>query len=438
MVREHMEANRAEVTGNSISQEQHHDRPVLIVVHEASGTPVGSLAALAEQNDRVRVLWLGTSWGSIPSFVPAWVDLTSAEGQVKPNGQIEALAEAPTIDPRSTSHTLAPLVDDSDVSAHSLGVPDQVPIAAVVDAYGPYWVDCTADELVLRFLVDAQGPFEMDLTDIGPHILVGGMTGSGKSEFLRAMICSLITRYHPTEASLLMVDFKGGSSLGDFLPTPHCVGLVSNLSEIDVERFIKFLEAELLRRQRIMSPFGGEYSSYRRSRRSGDPMVPRLLVLFDEFASFVDKRNREQTIVELAQKGRSLGMHMVLATQSPGSTISRSIRDNVGARFALRTADEAASQAIINVPDAAAIPRSARGRVLAWLGDGSVRQFQGAYTKGYSLASNADGAPVALSMTPRTPAQGRADSEDWKEIVERGGIHYAREGEGHKTYPGST
>lgn len=131
-------------------------------------------------------------------------------------------------------------------------------------------------------------------------------------------------------------------------------------------------------------------------------------------------------------------MHMVLATQSPGSTISRSIRDNVGARFALRTADEAASQAIINVPDAAAIPRSARGRVLAWLGDGSVRQFQGAYTKGYSLASNADGAPVALSMTPRTPAQGRADSEDWKEIVERVGIHYAREGEGDQTYPGST
>lgn len=235
-------------------------------------------------------------------------------------------------------------------------------------------------------------------------MLVAGTTGAGKSEFLRSLVLSLATDYPPSELAMLLVDYKGGASLGDLRRLPHAIGMVSNLSELDVDRLLKFLKRELERRQEILAPFSGEYVEYR---RKGQNDLPRLLIVIDEFQGFVQSgdsgsgTSRQQAILNIAARGRSAGVHMVLATQHPSrDVVSAGVLANVSIKACLRTAEGDASSNIIGAPVAASIPQRLRGRLYLTTDRGSLQAVQSAHTKGVTLAGHSTTARITFADQP--------------------------------------
>jgi S-DNA-T family DNA segregation ATPase FtsK/SpoIIIE len=245
------------------------------------------------------------------------------------------------------------------------------------------------------------GPFVVDLVGDGPHALVAGTTGSGKSELLRALVAGLAARSHPDDVTFLLVDFKGGSAFDVCARLPHTVGVVTDLDEHLAARALRCLEAELRRREQVLRRAGAvDIAAYGGARRAGgrvDEPLPRLVVVVDEFAAlraelptFVD------ALVDVAQRGRSLGVHLVLATQRPQGAVNDTIRANTNLRIALRVQDQADSLDLVGVAGAASLPRSVPGRAMARLGPGEVVVFQAAL----ATASESLGAGTAVIVEP--------------------------------------
>lgn len=407
----------------------------LMVVDEAAAPPIDLLSEYSRHAEAVSILWLGGSWATIPSFVQTWLNALPYGMEVMPAGTLlRPVSTVPGTKLELFCRALAPLVDLPAAKTGALAVPDVVGLSAVLTLGDDLFRSSAVDGIDVEFLVDAQGAFTFSFSKHGPHLLVGGTTGSGKSEFVRALLCSAVAKYGPEELALILIDYKGGSSLGDFRNLPQTAGFVSNASEMNVDRLLKFLASEQRRRELLIAPFS-DYIGYRKS-GSGNRVLPRMLVVFDEFASFVNNAEREQMVVSLAQKGRSVGIHLVLATQSPGTAVTKNIRDNIDARFALRTADASASTAILDSPLASEIAASTKGRVLARLGDDKLRTFQSAYTKSRTLPTSSE-SPVTVLSSSGIPAEQtyaldtmRPDQkEDWEEVVSRVGSSLAPQSE---------
>ncbi|MDI6105616.1 FtsK/SpoIIIE domain-containing protein [Actinoplanes sp. NEAU-A12] len=230
------------------------------------------------------------------------------------------------------------------------------------------------------------GPFEIDLRRDGPHGLIAGTTGSGKSELLQTVVASLAVANRPDAMTFVLVDYKGGSAFGDCVRLPHTVGMVTDLDEHLVRRALESLGAELRRREHLLAAAGAkDIEDYVRSadRDPGRAPLPRLLIVIDEFASMVrDLPDFVTGLVNIAQRGRSLGIHLLLATQRPGGVVSPEIRANTNLRIALRVTDASESQDVINAPDAARIAKSTPGRAYVRLGHASLVPFQAARVGG--------------------------------------------------------
>ncbi|GAA1169952.1 hypothetical protein GCM10009584_08530 [Ornithinimicrobium humiphilum] len=215
-------------------------------------------------------------------------------------------------------------------------------------------------------------PFLVDLARDGPHALVAGTTGSGKSELLRTLVTGLALRLPPSELSLLLLDYKGGSSLGECAALPHTTGLVTDLDPHLAERVLVSLRAELHRREAVLARVGA-----RDVRDHAGPDLPRLLVVIDEFRVLAEELpDFLGGLVRLAAVGRSLGVHLVLATQRPAGVVSADLRANVNLRIALRVRDTADSLDVVEVPDAAALPEHSPGLALLRTGSGAPRQVR--------------------------------------------------------------
>src|SRR5690606_18863798 len=227
----------------------------------------------------------------------------------------------------------------------------------------------------------------LDLRTQGPHALVGGTTGSGKSEFLQAWVLGLAAEYSPDRLTFLFVDYKGGSAFADCVHLPHCVGLVTDLSPHLVRRALTSLRAELHYRERLFNR--KKAKDLLELEKRGDPEAPPALVLvFDEFAALVsDVPEFVDGVVDIAQRGRSLGIHLVLATQRPAGVIKDNLRANTTLRVALRMADESDSTDVIGVPDAAGFDPSIPGRGVVKSGPGRLHPFQSAYAGGWTSAA---------------------------------------------------
>ncbi|MEV0323605.1 FtsK/SpoIIIE domain-containing protein [Streptomyces sp. NPDC050658] len=249
----------------------------------------------------------------------------------------------------------------------------------------------TADAITARWQLGGQstmavigesydGPFGIDMRRDGPHGLIAGTTGSGKSELLQTIVAALAVANTPENMTFVLVDYKGGSAFKDCVKLPHTVGMVTDLDAHLVERALESLGAELKRREHILAAADAkdieDYQDLVRRDPSHAP-VPRLLIVIDEFASMVrDLPDFVTGLVNIAQRGRSLGIHLLLATQRPSGVVSPEIRANTNLRIALRVTDGAESADVIDDPAAGHIAKSTPGRAYVRLGHASLVPFQ--------------------------------------------------------------
>ncbi|MEV4708500.1 FtsK/SpoIIIE domain-containing protein [Actinoplanes sp. NPDC049316] len=228
--------------------------------------------------------------------------------------------------------------------------------------------------------VGLDGAFAIDLVRDGPHALIAGTTGAGKSELLQTLVATLAVANRPDEMTFVLVDYKGGSAFAECADLPHTVGMVTDLDTHLVERALTSLGAELRRREHALAHAGASdivrYQE-RRARDASMPAMPRLVLVIDEFASMVRELPDFVTgLVNIAQRGRSLGIHLVLATQRPSGAVTPDIRANTNLRIALRTTDQAESRDIIDAPDAGELSPGTPGRAFARLGFTALLPFQ--------------------------------------------------------------
>ena len=180
------------------------------------------------------------------------------------------------------------------------------------------------------------GQCEIDPLAHGPHTLIGGTTGSGKSEFLRTLVLGWAHRSSPAQLSLLFVDFKGGASFPDLAELPHALEVITDLDESTAVRAITSLRAEVQRRERWLRDRGA------RDVRDPAATLGRLVIVIDEYAALLAALpDLHSTIIDLSARGRSLGIHLVLCTQHPGSAVRDAIAANCAIRVSFRIADSA-------------------------------------------------------------------------------------------------
>jgi len=235
-------------------------------------------------------------------------------------------------------------------------------------------------------------PRTLDLVEDGPHLLIAGTTGAGKSELLRTIVTALSLTHSPERVNFLFLDFKGGSGLGPLATLPHCVGLLTDLKRRGVDRALASLRAEVRQREQLLAEAGVEdLGSYRLKahqettpgRRSSRRPLPRLVIVVDEFRMLIeDSPSALAELMRVATVGRSLGIHLIMATQRPQGAISSDIRANVTTSIALRVQSEMESRDVINSPHAARIPLSLPGRAYLSRGTEDCEPFQGASLSG--------------------------------------------------------
>jgi S-DNA-T family DNA segregation ATPase FtsK/SpoIIIE len=211
------------------------------------------------------------------------------------------------------------------------------------------------------FSAGESGPVVVDLVRDGPHAVVGGTTGSGKSELLVSWILALATANSPAAVNFLLVDFKGGSSFAEVSALPHTVGLITDLDQAAARRALASLTAELRHRERVLAAAGA---------RALDELteaerMPRLVIIVDEFAVVVGEFPELQALfADLSARGRSLGIHLVLCTQRPAGVIRDSVLANCSLRLSLRVNNAADSVAVIGTSAAAELTGQPLGRCL--------------------------------------------------------------------------
>ncbi|WP_255513614.1 FtsK/SpoIIIE domain-containing protein [Homoserinibacter sp. GY 40078] len=219
--------------------------------------------------------------------------------------------------------------------------------------------------------MDPDGAQFVDLTTEGPHALVAGTTGSGKSELLVTWVLALAAASSPAELSILLIDFKGGATFAPLAALPHVVGVVDDLDERAAARAVASLRAEMRRRERVLAERGA-----RSIAELPSEALPRLVVVIDEFAALMSlDPGAEPVLADLAARGRSLGMHLVLCTQRPAGVVRDAVLANVTVRICLRVLDPADSRAVIGTALAAELPADSRGRAVLGQG-GDARRFQ--------------------------------------------------------------
>jgi S-DNA-T family DNA segregation ATPase FtsK/SpoIIIE len=216
------------------------------------------------------------------------------------------------------------------------------------------------------------GSFMLDLHEKfhGPHGLVAGMTGSGKSEFIMTYILSLAINYHPHEVAFILIDYKGGGMAKSFETLPHTAGIITNLDGNAINRSLVSIQSELKRRQAIFAEASKQldisnidiyrYQKLYRERAVSEPLQ-HLILIADEFAELKTQQPEFMTqLVSAARIGRSLGVHLILATQKPAGVVDDQIWSNSRFRVCLKVQDRADSQDMLKRPDAAELTDTGR------------------------------------------------------------------------------
>ena len=391
--------------------------PIIVLVVE-DDTPIerSRLVRILELGPEVGIhtLWVSGSLARLPAACRTFLELSPASGDAVAGFVKTGLGVQPVVcdlvdraGAEAFARALAPVEDAAAVVDDASDLPRAVNFLSIVgpelareaetivDRWGETHSILTGpraspqvgkqkSSLRAVFGMAAAEPFAIDLRTDGPHALVGGTTGAGKSEFLQAWVLGMATAHSPQRVSFLFVDYKGGSAFADCTELPHCVGIVTDLSQHMVYRALTSLRAELHYREHLFNR--KKVKDLIELERKADPEVPpSLIIIVDEFAALVNEVPEfVDGMVDIAQRGRSLGLHMVLATQRPAGVIRDNLRANTNLRIALRMADEADSQDILGVKMAAHFDPATPGRGAAKTGPGRIKPFQSGYAGGWT------------------------------------------------------
>lgn len=389
---------------------------VLLVVESDAPAEFGRLVDIAETGWRhgVFVLWVATELGQLPATCRVFLETrASAEGRV---GFVHVGEEVSPVTVETISgqavedwaRRIGPVTDLATRSEDSSDVPRSVNLLSL-SGFDPMIDDNFVIErwqanrsivvgplapqpLVgksggLRAVIGqgAAGPHSLDLRADGPHALVGGTTGSGKSELLQTWILAMASTYSPQRLNFLLVDYKGGSAFADCNNLPHTVGLVTDLNKNGVRRALTSLAAELHYRELLITDQHRCKDLPTMEKKFPALAPPSLVIVVDEFAALVQEVPEFiDGVVNVAQRGRSLGLHMILATQQPSGVIKGPLRANTNLRLALRVADVDDSQDILASPQAAFFDQDTPGRAVSKTGPGRLVPFQTGYVGGHS------------------------------------------------------
>ncbi|WP_342000656.1 cell division protein FtsK [Microbacterium sp. LWH7-1.2] len=279
---------------------------------------------------------------------------------------------------------------------HTLGLQRGAPEPI---ALGPLLatVPATQDGLPAAIGTSRGEPVLVDLVADGPHAVVAGITGAGKSELLITWILALCATRSTDEVTFLLADFKGGTAFDGLAGVPHVSGVITDLDGSGARRAIESLRAELRRREAAIAAAG--------ARDIGDPRVrlPRLVVVVDEFAALLgDHPELHGLFADLAARGRALGIHLILGTQRAAGVIRDNLLANCPLRVSLRVTDSADSRALLGTDDAARLPGGVSGRGMAYVrraGDASPQQVR------IALSGPGDVAAAALRVGHRAPSR---------------------------------
>lgn len=240
---------------------------------------------------------------------------------------------------------------------------------------------------------------DVDLARDGPHAVVGGTTGSGKSELLLSWILGMAGGRSPDQVTFLFVDFKGGAAFEPLARLPHCVGVITDLDPAESLRALGSLAAELRFRERALAEAGLRSID---DAQVGAMPFPRLVVVVDEYATLVERQQELHTVFsDIAARGRSLGVHLILCTQRPAGVVRDSILANCALRVSLRVHNPADSVAVVGTDAAALLPARPLGRAVISRGGQAPELLQVAR----SDSSDVDAVAVATvgARTPRAP-----------------------------------
>jgi S-DNA-T family DNA segregation ATPase FtsK/SpoIIIE len=393
---------------------------VVVVVEDDAPIERNRLVQIAESGPAVgvHVLWRADRVERIPSACRAFVEIDARDGSATTGRVVEGELLRPVLvepvnlsDVTSLARSLSPVVDAGARPNDQSDLPSVVSflaeagfdLAESAHALLERWSETRSVFPPEQFPDDAPRPrmkrpgglralvgrgggdnTYLDLRAQGPHALVGGTTGAGKSEFLQSWIMGMATAYSPQRITFLFIDYKGGAAFADCVRLPHCVGLVTDLSPLLVRRALTSLRAELRYREHLLNRHRAK--DLLELEASGNPSTPpSLVIVVDEFAALVsDVPDFVDGVVDVAQRGRSLGLHLILATQRPAGVIKDNLRANTNLRVALRMADEDDSTDVIGSKVAAGFDPAIPGRAIVKSGPGRLEPFQSGYVGGWS------------------------------------------------------
>lgn len=217
----------------------------------------------------------------------------------------------------------------------------------------------------------------------GPHGLVAGTTGSGKSEILQSYILSMATLFHPYEVGFVIIDFKGGGMVNQFKNLPHLIGAITNIDGREIDRSLLSIKAELRKRQELFAVANVNHiDAYIKLFKKGEVTtpLPHLILVVDEFAELkMDQPEFMKELISAARIGRSLGVHLILATQKPSGVVDAQIWSNSKFKLCLKVQNKEDSNEVLKTPLAAEIKEP--GRAYLQVGNNEIFElFQSAYS----------------------------------------------------------
>ncbi|MCM1145143.1 MAG: type VII secretion protein EssC [Blautia sp.] len=368
------------------------DEPRLILEH-----PVMEFLESAQRGLGYSVIYTTLTRGSLPENIDTVVSLeTAQQGKLVMRGRQEM--NQPFVLPAIRETSLEWMARNLSGIVHIQGMQNHIPDS--ITFFEMYGIEHPAQlrirerwkknhsEKSLAVPLGVRGKDDYVYLNLhekahGPHGLVAGTTGSGKSEIVQSYILSLAVNFHPYEVGFLLIDYKGGGMASLFKNLPHLLGTITNLDGSESARAMASIKSELARRQRIFQESGVNHiNGYNRLFREGkaEEPLPHLFLISDEFAEL--KKEQPEFMSELvsaARIGRSLGVHLILATQKPSGVVDDQIWSNSKFKLALKVQNESDSREVLKTTDAASIVQP--GRAYLQVGNNEIYElFQSAWS----------------------------------------------------------